>query len=171
MSAEHRAMLEKRIAELKSRIGEGGLREAAIRTLLYIGSARGMVDERSIEALRQVRRDYSGPRVTLPEFKMLVREQFFMLLLDQEGASAAIPKLLPEDVNQRRAVFAAMRKVRPPAAKSRVSAPRDCSASQGFSAWMQRKVQREGRMLPLSIKRRKRRNAGWKERERDHFIN
>ena len=111
MSAEHRAMLEKRIAELKSRIGEGGLREAAIRSLLYIGSARGMVDERSIEALRQVRRDYSGPRVTLPEFKMLVREQFFMLLLDQEGALAAIPKLLPEDVNQRRAVFAAMREV------------------------------------------------------------
>jgi len=104
-------MLEKRIAELKSRIGEGGLREAAIRSLLYIGSARGMVDERSIEALRQVRRDYSGPRLTLPEFKMLVREQFFMLLLDQEGALAAIPKLLPEDVNQRRAVFAAMREV------------------------------------------------------------
>jgi hypothetical protein len=111
MSAEHRAMLEKRIAELKSGIGEGGLREAAIRSLLYIGSARGMVDERSIEALREVRREYSGQRLTLPEFKMLVREQFFMLLLDQEGALAAIPKLLPEDVNQRRAAFAAMRQV------------------------------------------------------------
>src|SRR3954447_21223131 len=111
MSAEHRTMLEKRIAELKSKIGEGGLREAAIRSLLYIGSARGTVDERSIEALRQVRRDYSGPRLTLPEFKMLVREQFFMLLLDQEGALAAIPKLLPNDVNQRRTVLAAMREV------------------------------------------------------------
>jgi pimeloyl-ACP methyl ester carboxylesterase len=111
MSAEHRAMLEKRIAELKSRIDEGGLREAAIRSLVYIGSARGMVDERSIEALRQVRRDYSGPRLTLPEFKMLVREQFFMLLLDREKALAAIPKLLPEDVDQRREVFTAMREV------------------------------------------------------------
>jgi hypothetical protein len=70
-----------------------------------------MVDERSIEALRRVRRDYSGPRLTLPEFKMLVREQFFMLLLDQEGALAAIPKLLPEDVDQRRGVFAAMQEV------------------------------------------------------------
>jgi hypothetical protein len=70
-----------------------------------------MVDERSIEALRQVRRDHGGARLTLPEFKMLVREQFFMLLLDQEAALAAIPKLLPEDVDQRRAVFAAMREV------------------------------------------------------------
>jgi pimeloyl-ACP methyl ester carboxylesterase len=111
MSAEYRGMLDKRIAELKSKIGEGGVREAAIRSLLYVGSARGMIDERSIEALRQVRRDYSGPRLTLPEFKMLVREQFFMLILDQEGALAAIPKLLPEDVNQRRTVFAAMRAV------------------------------------------------------------
>ena len=111
MSAEHRALLEKRIAELKSRIGEGGLREATIRSLLYIGSARGMVDERSIEALRQVRRDYSGPRLTLAEFKALVREQFFMLLLDQERALAAIPKMLPEDINQPRKMFAAMRAV------------------------------------------------------------
>jgi pimeloyl-ACP methyl ester carboxylesterase len=111
MSAEHRAMLDKRIAELRSKIGEGGLREAAIRALLYIGSARGMVDERSIEALRQIRRDLGGPRLTLPEFKMLVREQFFMLLLDPERALAAIPKLLPKDIDQRRTVFAAMREV------------------------------------------------------------
>jgi hypothetical protein len=34
-----------------------------------------------------------------------------MLLLDQEGALAAIPKLLPEDINERRAVLAAMREV------------------------------------------------------------
>src|SRR3954466_12950393 len=48
MSAEHRKMLEKRIAELKSRIGDGGLPEAAIRGLLYIGSAPGMGDQRGI---------------------------------------------------------------------------------------------------------------------------
>src|SRR3954452_16940625 len=111
MSSDHRALLEKRTAELKSRIGEGGLREAALRALLYVGWARGMVDERSIEALRQVRRDHAGDRLTLPEFKKLVREQFFMLLLDREGALAAIPKLLPEDVDQRRAAFAPIREV------------------------------------------------------------
>ena len=104
-------MLESRIAELRAKIGDGGLREAAIRALLYVGSARGMVDERSIEALRQVRRDHAGSRMTLSEFKMLVREQFFMLLLDREGAVAAIPRLLPEDMNRRRAAFAAMREV------------------------------------------------------------
>src|SRR6186713_165973 len=111
MSAAHRRMLDERIAELKSRIGEGGLREAAIRGLLYVGSARGMVDERSLEALRNVRRSDSGARLTLAEFKMLVREQFFMLLLDQEAALAAIPKLLPDDAKARQAAFAAIREV------------------------------------------------------------
>ena len=39
---------------------------------------------------------------------MLVREQFFMLLLDREAALAAIPKLLPDNVDERRAAFAAI---------------------------------------------------------------
>jgi hypothetical protein len=49
--------------------------------------------------------------MTLSEFKKLVREQFFILLLDREGALAAIPKLLPDDTSQRRAAFVAMREV------------------------------------------------------------
>jgi hypothetical protein len=111
MSAKHREMLQARIAELKSRIGEGGLREAAVRGLLYIGSVRGMVDERSLEALRNLRRSDTGARLTLSEFKMLVREQFFMLLLEPEAALAAIPKLLPDNADDRRAAFAKIREV------------------------------------------------------------
>lgn len=111
MSAAHREMLKKRVADLKSRIGDGGVREAAIRGLLYVGSARGMADERSLEALRNVRRKDIGTRLTLTEFKMLVREQFFMLLLDQEGALAAIPKLLPDNASERHAAFTAIREV------------------------------------------------------------
>ena len=111
MSAKHREMLQARIAELKSRIGEGGLREAAVRGLLYVGSVRGMVDERSLEALRNLRRSDAGARLTLSEFKMLVREQFFMLLLEPEAALAAIPKLLPDNADDRRAAFAKIREV------------------------------------------------------------
>jgi hypothetical protein len=111
MSAQYRERLQARIAELKSRIGHGGLREASIRALLYVGMARGMVDERSLEALRRVRRRDSGPRLSLAEFKTIVREQFFMLLLDQGAALAAIPKMLPEGADERRAGFAAIREV------------------------------------------------------------
>lgn len=111
MDPKHREFLQARIAELKSKIGSGGLREAGIRALLYVGSARGMVDERSLEALRQLRRADEASRITLAEFKMLVREQFFMLLLDKEAALAAIPKLLPDNKGERRRIFAAIQEV------------------------------------------------------------
>jgi pimeloyl-ACP methyl ester carboxylesterase len=111
MDPKHRELLQARIAELKSKIGVGGLREAGMRALLYVGSARGMVDERSLEALRRLRQSDEAARLTLAEFKMLVREQFFMLLLDREGALAAIPKLLPESMEERRKVFAVIEHV------------------------------------------------------------
>jgi len=111
MDPKHRQLLQTRIAELKSKIDSGGIREAGIRALLYVGSARGMMDERSLEALRRLRQDDVATRITLAEFKMLVREQFFMLLLDREAALAAIPKLLPENTDERRRVFAAIHEV------------------------------------------------------------
>ena len=111
MSAPYRERLQARITELKSLIGKGGLREATIRALLYVGMARGMVDERSLEALRRIRNSDRGPRLTLTQFKTMVREQFFMLLLDQDAALAAIPKLLPESADERRAGLAAIREV------------------------------------------------------------
>jgi hypothetical protein len=111
MDPKHRELLQKRIAELKSRTGAGGLREAGISALLYVGSARGMVDERSLEALRRLRQSDESARMTLAEFKVLVREQFFMLLLGREAALAAIPKLLPDDKDERRKAFAAIQEV------------------------------------------------------------
>src|SRR6201996_8535197 len=51
MDPKHRELLQARTAELKSKIASGGLREAGIRALLYVGSARGMVGERSLEGL------------------------------------------------------------------------------------------------------------------------
>ena len=87
--------IQKRIAELRERIAEGGPREAAIRSLVYIGTAGPGVDERAFEVLRQMRAAHGG--LTLDEFKQILREQFFSLLLDREGALAAIPKMLPSD--------------------------------------------------------------------------
>jgi pimeloyl-ACP methyl ester carboxylesterase len=111
MSPEHRKRLEARIAELKSQIGKGGLRECVIRGLLYVGMARGMVDERSLEALRRARADDTASRLTLAQFKTMVREQFFMLLLEPEASLAAIPKLLPASEDQCREGLAVIRSV------------------------------------------------------------
>jgi hypothetical protein len=70
-----------------------------------------MVDERSLEALRRLRQADESARITLAEFKMLVREQFFMLLLDRDAALAAIPKLLPDNMDERRKAFSAIQEL------------------------------------------------------------
>jgi hypothetical protein len=98
----HRELLNARIAELKSSIPIGGLREAVIRSLLYIGMASGAVDERGFEMVRRIRRSHSEmPHLPLSAFKALVREQYFMLLIDQQSSLAAIPAMLPADRESR----------------------------------------------------------------------
>jgi hypothetical protein len=70
-----------------------------------------MVDERSLEALRRARASDASSRSTLAQFKTMVREQFFMLLLEPEASLAAIPKLLPPSEDERREGLAAIRGV------------------------------------------------------------
>jgi hypothetical protein len=91
-----RAEVLRRIADLKSRIGEGGPREAAVRALLYVRMGDGAADERGLAMLRRIR-DEHGQDLTLAAFKQLVREQFLMLVLDEERAVAAIPTMLAAD--------------------------------------------------------------------------
>src|SRR5262249_26645766 len=94
--AEHAAAVARQIADFKARIGDGGPREAAIRALLYIRLAEGAADERGLALLRRIRDEHGGG-LTLGEFKQLVREQFFMLLLDEERAIAPMPAMLARD--------------------------------------------------------------------------
>jgi Protein of unknown function (DUF3141) len=110
-SALQQALIQTRIAELKSRIKAGGLLEATIRGLLYAGSPRGRVDERGVNALRGIRLSEDKPKLTLAQFKAMAREQFYMLLLEPETTIEAIPSMLPSDLQQREKALAAIREV------------------------------------------------------------
>jgi len=98
------AMIRQRIGELKSRLAEGGPREAAIRALVYIGMAGPGADERAFNELRQIRAENQG--LTLQAFKQVLREQYFSLVLDRDAALAGISKMLPADAAQRKALLA-----------------------------------------------------------------
>jgi pimeloyl-ACP methyl ester carboxylesterase len=109
---QHHALVERRIAELKAAIPSGGLREALLRALVYVGTARGGPDERGFEAVRRIRQQSVDPdRPSLPAFKALIREQSFMLRLDEEAALAAIPALLPQGMEERRQAVAMLEQV------------------------------------------------------------
>jgi pimeloyl-ACP methyl ester carboxylesterase len=107
----HQQLVQERIAELRSQIPEGGLREATVRALLYIGMTRGAVDERAFEAIRRIRQSKDMAPLPIRRFKTMVREQFFMLLIDASAAIAAIPSMLSFEPESRGRAFELIKQV------------------------------------------------------------
>ncbi len=108
----HEALVERRVDELRAALGRGGLAEALVRALLWVGMARNAVDERGFAAIIRLRDAHpASKRMTVADFKALVRTQYLMLLVDEEAALRAIPGLMPEPFEERRAAFAALRGV------------------------------------------------------------
>ena len=91
----HRELTEQRIAAYAPLWARAGCVKRGIRALIYVGQPRGVVDERGFEAIRRLRRNDST--LSLHEFKAIVRQQFLMLVIDEEAAMAALPDLLPPD--------------------------------------------------------------------------
>jgi hypothetical protein len=99
----HKELLGRKIADIRSRMATGGLREAAIRGLLYAGMTYAAVDERGFEMMRRLRQAHGG--MPLAEFKALVRDQSNMLLVDAKGALDAMAGMLPPNMETRRTAF------------------------------------------------------------------
>ena len=96
VDAVYRAFLANRVDELTRDLAQGGPREAAIRALLYIRTPEGIADERGFRLLERMREDTGGD-LSLADFKSMVRDQFFTLLLDEQQAIDAIPGMLDAD--------------------------------------------------------------------------
>jgi len=90
---EDNAFVERRIEELRAGMEKGGPREAVIRALVYVKMPENATDERGFEMIRRIRAERDSDS-TLDEFKKTLREQFFMLLIDERRALETLPKLL-----------------------------------------------------------------------------
>ncbi|MFT6916867.1 MAG: hypothetical protein ACJAWL_003210 [Motiliproteus sp.] len=110
LEPEEIGYMKQRIAQIKEQIAEGGVREAVIRALTYISLGGGAIDERWFTVLEQIRAE-KGEGMSLEEFKQTFRKQFFSVLLDQEGALAAISMMLPEDAEVRKESLESVRRV------------------------------------------------------------
>jgi hypothetical protein len=98
-----RAAVDAAIASLKGRIAEGNSLDAAARVLVYITKAERRVDERTFDVLRELWRAH--PEVPPAGFKSAVREQWAILTIDERAAIETLPRLLPPDLAQRRALL------------------------------------------------------------------
>ena len=92
----------------------GGLVEAALRAVIYVGLGRPRFgpDERGFAALQQIRTQTPGGRqFGLARLRELMRQQYLLLQIDEERALAAIPKLLPAVASERSRIFENIRSV------------------------------------------------------------
>jgi pimeloyl-ACP methyl ester carboxylesterase len=93
---EHRAFLAAEAERLHNQMTEGGLMEAGLRALYYIGGSKGWVDERGFNFLRRLRDEHGLDQeaVSFGHFKHAVREQAGIMRRDSAAAIAALPALL-----------------------------------------------------------------------------
>jgi hypothetical protein len=88
--AENKARKEAYAAKLL----KGGLDEALARAVLYVVAAERVLDERCARALGTAYRQQT--QLSVDQFKALIRDQFFVLLLERERAVDALAELVPE---------------------------------------------------------------------------
>ncbi|MEX0350756.1 MAG: DUF3141 domain-containing protein [Paracoccaceae bacterium] len=103
LDPEHKAFVERRIAELTEKMAEGSVREAVVRALIYILLPDRVADERRFEIVDRLREDDAQ---SLQDFKEMLREQFLMLLIDEHRAIETLPQLLADDKDREQAASA-----------------------------------------------------------------
>jgi hypothetical protein len=82
-------------SDLEHRFDEGGLEEAVLRSLIYVRLPEGAFDERGFRMLKIIRESRkANERLSLPQFKEIFKVQYQLLLLDEERAISALPRLV-----------------------------------------------------------------------------
>jgi len=100
-----------KVRELEAQIEEGTPLDGRVRLLLYQGRDEKVVDERPFNLVRQFIQELPiKKRPTLAQLKEAVKRQSFILLLDEERAVKALPKLIP-DVDERQRALARARQI------------------------------------------------------------
>jgi Protein of unknown function (DUF3141) len=106
------ATIQRKRAELDRRIEQGSPIEAALRALIYVRRPQTTFDERSFNTLKQINFELQeGERISLAQFKEMMKEQFLIVEQEPERAVAAIPMLLPASSGERNALLGVVRQV------------------------------------------------------------
>ena len=100
---EERQRLKREVAE--AHIEQGSLLDAWIRLVIYAARDDERIDERPFSLVRRMI-DELAPEVrpSMSDLKAAVKRQAFVVALDEERVIAALPELLPEMQQRRRAI-------------------------------------------------------------------
>ncbi len=110
-SPDHDRFVALATERLREAMTAGGLHEAVVRALIWLRLPTATADERSFAVIRRIRAALGRESLPLGAFKRLVRQQFFMLLIDEARAVATLSALLPDDPAVRAEALAVLRSV------------------------------------------------------------
>lgn len=102
ISPDQEAQLTAKIEEVRATMTVGGPLEGGVRALLYIVGGQHSIDARTFEVLRRTLQAY--PDIALAHFKDVVRDQWAALVIDEQAALRSLPRLLPAELDERRAL-------------------------------------------------------------------
>jgi hypothetical protein len=110
-SPDHDRFVALATERLRAAMSEGGVHEAVLRALLWVRLPTANADERSFAIIRRIRAAVGREALPLAAFKRVIRQQFFMLLIDEARAIETLPALLPDDGAIRAEMLAVLRSV------------------------------------------------------------
>lgn len=101
----------RQLLKLTGQVEDGGLAEAVIRGLLYVVRAEKKIDEREYRMLSQLQKETKlFPDYAHGTYRAMARQQYMMLLLDEERALRAIPVLLDRTKSKASEAFSILRR-------------------------------------------------------------
>lgn len=110
-SPDHDRFVTLATERLRAAMTEGGLHEAVLRALLWVRLPTANADERAFAIIRRIRAAVGREALPLADFKRIIRQQFFMLLIDEARAIETLPALLPADPAIRAEMLAVLRSI------------------------------------------------------------
>jgi hypothetical protein len=106
------ACIQRTRAELTDRIEQGSSIEAALRAVIYVQQPERKLDGRGFTMLNEINSELPPEKqMSLAAFKERLKEQYLIMMLDEERAVATIPKLLPADGAERSATMRVIRSI------------------------------------------------------------
>jgi len=107
-NAEREAAIHSKIEELKGRMDRGGFNEALIRLVMAAMIHIGMIDYRSSLIAKRLEEQHPEDKISNAEWREMIQDQYFMLIIDEDRAIASLAKLLPTKAEREKCVAMTM---------------------------------------------------------------
>jgi pimeloyl-ACP methyl ester carboxylesterase len=102
---EHAKIVRERRAAHEALFDQGNPETGFMRLLIYVASGSGVVDDRPFHGMQRIMRELGLDKTISPQqLKQTIRQQTFLVRMDEERALTSLNKLLPDQAARERAI-------------------------------------------------------------------